>query len=1291
MTFLKGINNFSLLRFLGAIRDLLIVILRSALRRLLCKRDFANTDAVPDLAPIICKEGNEHYAQQLEVYLNRQERVKGIAVTGPYASGKSTFLNTYQYHHPELKFINISLANFDDEEDVGKESQDKNSIQIRPTVERLEHAVLKQLLYRENDGESRGSRFVRASLTTPSRLHTIASTCTVAIWVATLLFAKVYGTEKALDWTQINLALFAEPTLLFCWFAAFMVAVPTLLLADLLRHVRQLRVSKLNPLSGDIELQGKGHDSVFNLYLEDVLTYFSHSKVDVVIFEDLDRFECHRIFERLRELNKVLNDSNVVSQHVRFIYALSDDVFKGADRTKFFDAIVPILPVVAGANAYPQFKQLLTKAGVTAIGNTIRWDELCRTITLYIQEMRLLKSIVAEFLLYRKVLELNDNLDSEAKLLAFIAYKNLHSDDFALCQEGKGILVKQIQKKKAFIAQKHHIIEDQISDLRQEENDVEREHLSNQRELAELMLYKLNNPELFGLDASYHPFVSIEGIYLSCVENPVDSVASLFKTASEKPQHQNAIIIVNSGARHGSARKISNILDLVMPDYQARIERLKNKNIEVRQTRQKKLKQLQQEQQTLSLLSLAQCLKQLPSHEIAASLKDKPMLHALLITGFIDEDYGFYLSAHVEGHLTKQDMDLLRALKGLTAFDQNYKSSNYKEMIKFMNGEACASTASYNLGLIEYLSESSNSVAAPLLTKIIQHQFKDHSDGIERLAQQVWSKQCFKNLVLNWPNVITILSNNQTLASREKAELLIKILLTAGEVRKDDSAFIQSIIGDRDDSLEIVADSDNASNALSLLADARVKLEAVNTLPSLYVVTREALKYQVLHLNSVTLVAATSAIIDGDVTTLPVMYAKLPITDQHFKSFLHSDFYEYARLIRSGVIFEVPVTVIASILNDDFTSILSDQEKLSLINELEFVIEDLSIMKLNKCQLIALIKKFRIAPTWENATILVNFCNGTHDCEEQLKESAKELSATLQEFFQDQRTKTALCSTADELGPGVDEFVNFIESVEINNDDFTDYIEATGYQYGPETIECLHEDKSEMLIRRGLLSASFELYEALIAGSQNHAALVLIEFNESIFFQSSNTEIDGLWLSELEFSPEDLSFMIVSDHLSIMAKEALLRAHQAQILEVADPKGWLHLILPPQNKDKIYGQTIRKSDLTEPTSTNLGIIPAKLVLESKVLSALLAKKAIPSDDKVRLLIGQMAHLNDGIWSVLGSWETKPDYLQTTSRLENKGVVNAFCCALVYHELVSSLSIINDKLQINYYKDSNHKI
>lgn len=61
-----------------------------------------------------------------------------------------------------------------------------------------------------------------------------------------------------------------------------------------------------------------------------------------MVFEDLDRLKDHDIFVKLREINTIINNNLSEDNPLRFIYAVRDDVFPGAElRTKFFNSSYP--------------------------------------------------------------------------------------------------------------------------------------------------------------------------------------------------------------------------------------------------------------------------------------------------------------------------------------------------------------------------------------------------------------------------------------------------------------------------------------------------------------------------------------------------------------------------------------------------------------------------------------------------------------------------------------------------------------------------------------------------------------------------------------------------------------------------------------------------------------------------------------------------------------------------------------------------------------------------------------
>ena len=204
---------------------------------------------------------------------------------------------------------------------------------------------------------------------------------------------------------------------------------------------------KLNLQGNEIEIFEESDDSYFDKYLNEVLYLFENADADVIVFEDMDRFNANRIFERLREVNTLANiqlqkeDKKVL----RFFYLLRDDIFVSKDRTKFFDYIMPVVPVVDGSNSYDQFISHFKKGGIFE-----KFDEsFLQGLSLYIDDMRLLKNIYNEFVVYFNRLNITE-LDCN-KMLAIIAYKNLFPRDFADLQLNQGFVYTLFDSKELFI------------------------------------------------------------------------------------------------------------------------------------------------------------------------------------------------------------------------------------------------------------------------------------------------------------------------------------------------------------------------------------------------------------------------------------------------------------------------------------------------------------------------------------------------------------------------------------------------------------------------------------------------------------------------------------------------------------------------------------------------------------------------------------------------------------------------------------------------------------------------
>ena len=193
----------------------------------------------------------------------------------------------------------------------------------------------------------------------------------------------------------------------------------------------------------------------------------------------MDRFNANKIFERLREVNTLANIQlqKENKKVLRFFYLLRDDIFVSKDRTKFFDYIIPVIPVVDGSNSYDQFISHLKKGGIFEKFN----ENFLHGLSLYIDDMRLLKNIYNEFVVYYNRLNITE-LDCN-KMLSIIAYKNLFPRDFSDLQLKRGFIYTLFDSRDSFITEEVKKLSEQISEKNSKIDMAKNEHFKSIEEL----------------------------------------------------------------------------------------------------------------------------------------------------------------------------------------------------------------------------------------------------------------------------------------------------------------------------------------------------------------------------------------------------------------------------------------------------------------------------------------------------------------------------------------------------------------------------------------------------------------------------------------------------------------------------------------------------------------------------------------------------------------------------------------------------------------------------------------
>ena len=191
-----------------------------------------------------------------------------------------------------------------------------------------------------------------------------------------------------------------------------------------------------------------GDETVLDRDMKELVYLLGSSGTEIVVFEDLDRYNDISIYTKLRELNFILNNYvkiNGKNKPVRFIYLLKDGLFFSKNRTKFFDFIIPIVPIVNSFISEYHLDKFLRDNGI------VEEVTILADVALYVDDMRLIKNIVNEYIIYSRILQLeskNSSMDKSLEysylnndmLFALITLKNILPNEFELLQEGRGYI-----------------------------------------------------------------------------------------------------------------------------------------------------------------------------------------------------------------------------------------------------------------------------------------------------------------------------------------------------------------------------------------------------------------------------------------------------------------------------------------------------------------------------------------------------------------------------------------------------------------------------------------------------------------------------------------------------------------------------------------------------------------------------------------------------------------------------------------------------------------------------------
>lgn len=453
------------------------------------------------------EKGLSGYKEALD-YAFSEDDINNIALTGVYGSGKSSILESYK-KQSDSRFIHISLAHFDNSKtdiDDGSSNRFKNESVEEKTIEgkilnQLLHQIntknIPQTIFRTKRNISKKS-IISISLISIVFLISIVYILNVKPWISYLekIFSYIFGginflsalSKDTIDRIAITVIIFFLLYLIY-----------KIVITQLNRGIFKGFSFKSSGVESDIEIFNDDEASYFDKYLDDVLYLFVQSKANIIVFEDIDRFEEGVIFEKLKEINTLANNklSSIMNQGklyyklpfskkrtLKFIYLLKDDLFLSKDRTKFFDFIIPTVPVMTSTNSYEKLKELLEASGIYE-----KFDRnFLQKLSLYIDDMRLMKNIYNEYLVYARRIDLDRLNLNNNELLAILTYKNIFPQDFSELLYNRGFVHSIMSEKENYIKSEVLNLENEIEKLQNQLENADDEYLTSYNELFFLYL-----------------------------------------------------------------------------------------------------------------------------------------------------------------------------------------------------------------------------------------------------------------------------------------------------------------------------------------------------------------------------------------------------------------------------------------------------------------------------------------------------------------------------------------------------------------------------------------------------------------------------------------------------------------------------------------------------------------------------------------------------------------------------------------------------------------------------------
>ncbi|TAK07255.1 MAG: ATP-binding protein, partial [Rhizorhabdus sp.] len=614
--------------------------------------------------------------------------VFNIALTGPYGSGKSSIIKTFLKQYTKTRFakkrvLQISLAAFLPEADLAGGHVSKQEI---------ERSILQQMLYGADANDLPLSRFKR--IQAPKFWSPFVSLFIIA---GSVSFWYLLQQRRAiLDGS------FFQPFDLTNWIRLGCFAIGFTFVWRLLHqiYVKSFGFSLKSISFKDIEIipEASREESILNRHLDEIIYFFQSTKYDLVVIEDLDRFNNPDIFVTLREINSLVNANVGVRRHIRFLYALRDNMFSNTDRTKFFEFIVPVIPIINSSNS---IDKVLEQGERLSLGTRLD-GQFLKEVSRYLNDMRLIRNIFNEYAIYIKNLEADEeNVLNPNKLLAILIYKNVLPSDFEELHREKGKLSYILRNQDSMITNAEIVYKSKISEIEQQIGEAEKQVPADLSELcmiyAMALISKIPQGYIF-VEFNGNQRIPIQSLWSSEeFEQIVESENILCLTANSQ---RTRVSLAGFQEELCATRRFADR----KRDIQVKSQLFKEKS-------SKTIRELRSKLATLRTTKFNEIMRMdAKSTEglFETFGETKELVKFLVLEGFLDDTYYQYTSLFHSGRLSPNDNKFLIQIRAHTNPDPDFQIDNPKEVISAMREDDFVQNFALNVILVDFMLGDEN-------------------------------------------------------------------------------------------------------------------------------------------------------------------------------------------------------------------------------------------------------------------------------------------------------------------------------------------------------------------------------------------------------------------------------------------------------------------------------------------------------------------------------------------------------------------------------------------------------